>query len=372
MSSTTVRLLSQLGPWADLARAPAAVERRSLRVPPSHDDERPMVARVYAPVDERPKGAYLVAHGLHYAGPDDPRMDRFLRVLAHAGFLVVCPLLPSYTSLSVDERVTGELTRGLLLYESLPERPRDVLPGVFSISFGSLPAYRLAAREDAASRIGAVVVFGGYVDFARTLAFALGAREGIAFAPAHDPLNLPVVVMNLLSAMQELPCDPVRVVPHFERYVRATWGRPEMKANARFHAVAHEIARDIVDDDARQFFLLGCGVLPGARDLCLRALTRIDARAFDPTDAIVRARVPIHAIHGVDDDVIPYTELARLAALAPLSASPISTSLTGLFAHTGHADKTPLARRLSVGAREAKTMLQMVRALVESGRRRRG
>jgi len=371
MSSSTTRLLKYLGPFADESAVPDAVERRTLHVPPSDDDARPMQARVYAPIDAPPSGAYLIAHGLHFLGPDDPRMDRFLRVLAHAGFLVVCPILPSYTSLTVDERVTSELERGLSLLERINTCPRDVLPGIFSISFGSLPAYRLAARPDAAARIGALVVFGGYVDFARTLAFALGAREGAAYAPERDPLNLPVVVMNLLAAMTDLPCDPSLVVPSWQRYVCATWGRPEMKEPARYNAVADEVARDIVDDDARQLFLLGCGVREGARELCERALERVDARPFDPKDAIIGARVPIHAIHGVDDDVIPYTELARLAALAPLSSSPITTSLTGLFAHTGKSRATSIGERVSVGAREARTLLAMVRALVDSGRHRR-
>jgi len=306
-------------------------------------------------------GATLVAHGLHYAGPDDPRMDRFLSILAHAGYLVVCPVLPTYTSLLVDARVEGELARALALLESLDERPRDARPMLFSISFGSLPALRLAARDDARARLSHVVTFGGYVDFRRTLAFALGAREDAPLAPTNDPLNLPVVVMNLLAASREVPCDPTRVVALWHRAVRATWGRPEMKDPARHHAIARDLARSLDDEEERRFFLMGCGVEPGARAFCERALMHVDARPFDPRVAIMGARVPIHAIHGVDDDVIPYSELARLRALAPLVDVPVATHLTGLFSHTGHAER-PRATMVDA-VREARTMLDMLRAL---------
>ena len=48
-------------------------------------------------------------------------------------------------------------------FVTLDEVPRHVLPGVFSVSFGSLPALRLAADERTRGRIGAVVPYSGTV-----------------------------------------------------------------------------------------------------------------------------------------------------------------------------------------------------------------
>ena len=71
-----------LGPWADATRAPAVITRDTevagLRVRIYGDGGTP----------------YLIAPGLHYAGPDDPRMDRFCRILAAAGHHVAAPFVP--------------------------------------------------------------------------------------------------------------------------------------------------------------------------------------------------------------------------------------------------------------------------------------
>ena len=37
----------------------------------------------------------LIAPGLHYAGADDPRLDRFCRILAAAGHRVIAPFIPT-------------------------------------------------------------------------------------------------------------------------------------------------------------------------------------------------------------------------------------------------------------------------------------
>src|SRR5215471_5586743 len=63
-----------LGPWAGTATSPAGIAQ--------HDDildgDRPIRVRVYHP-RVRPRSVYMIAPGLHYAGADDPRQDRFCR-----------------------------------------------------------------------------------------------------------------------------------------------------------------------------------------------------------------------------------------------------------------------------------------------------
>ena len=45
--------------------------------------------------------------GIQHQGPDDPRLDRFARVLAHAGYVVGVPALPTM----IDLRMEPELSR---------------------------------------------------------------------------------------------------------------------------------------------------------------------------------------------------------------------------------------------------------------------
>src|SRR5690606_20336644 len=149
----TVKLARWLGPWADSTRAP--------NVTVLDEKVGGIAVRRYGTARGR---TFLVAPGLHYAGPDDPRMDRFCRVLANAGHHVVAPFIPDYLALTPNARAIADFTR---VFDAVAaDRPI-----VFSISFGSLLAFALAAeRGDAIDKL---VIFGGYADFHDTLKFCL-------------------------------------------------------------------------------------------------------------------------------------------------------------------------------------------------------
>jgi hypothetical protein len=78
-------LVRWLGPWADAAKAPD--------VATSDTAVDGMRVRLYRP-SRAPRATFLIAPGLHYAGPDDVRMDRFCRIPAAGGHLVVAPFIP--------------------------------------------------------------------------------------------------------------------------------------------------------------------------------------------------------------------------------------------------------------------------------------
>src|SRR5678815_492775 len=132
-----------LGPWAGSHKSPA--------VPARDEDLDGIRVRIYG---RRDRSTFLIAPGLHYAGPDDPRMDRFCRILAAAGHLVVAPFIPDYLALEPNARAI-----------------RD---------------YKL-------------VIFGGYADFRETVGFCLTGSVLSGRAAIRDPLNQPVVMLNLLE-----------------------------------------------------------------------------------------------------------------------------------------------------------------------------
>src|SRR5688500_19035525 len=92
-SRSFATLARWLGPWTPDARAPV-VDIEQLPV----DDRFP--ARLYRPRG-RAIGAFAIAPGVHYAGPDDPRMDRFSRVLAASGIVTLAPWLPDFVAMRV-------------------------------------------------------------------------------------------------------------------------------------------------------------------------------------------------------------------------------------------------------------------------------
>jgi len=315
-----------LGPWADATRAPDVATR----------DEQ--VAGLRVRVYGREGRPYLIAPGLHYAGPDDPRMDRFCRILAAAGHHVAAPFVPAYLALTPDAQAIADFTR---VFDAIDFAAPPV---VFSISFGSLLAFALAAARPAA--IDRLVIFGGYSDFHATMRYCL-TGDG------RDPLNQPVVLMNLLEHIAPHGAEHLR--RWWREYVTRTWGRPEMKARERFTRIAEELAPS-VPEAVRELFLVGIGVVPGAWDLASAALAKYDARALDPAPYLPRITGRVDLVHGADDDVIPYEQSHALAR--QLVNANVAVHITGMYGHTG-AQRPPL----SAAARELATMLRVLRVM---------
>ncbi|MBX3162415.1 MAG: hypothetical protein KF773_41000 [Deltaproteobacteria bacterium] len=338
----TVTLARWLGPWADATKAPRVA------VADEHLDE--LRVRIYGD-RTRHRAAYLVAPGLHYAGPDDPRMDRFCRILAAAGHVVIAPFIPSYLALVPDDAAKRDFAR---VFDARARWTRR-RPIVFSISFGSLLAFALAAERGA--DIDRLVIFGGYRDLPETLKFCLtGAVEG-GRAATRDPLNQPVVLLNLLAHVRPAVSadDRAAIAEAWRGYVRRTWGRMELKADRRFVAVAEELA-PAVPPHLRELFLVGIGALPGADTLAMDALTRFDGAALDPTPYLARIANRVDLVHGADDDVIPFEHSHALALR--LTSTRARVHITGMYGHTG-----AHAPRLSAMAAELATMLRVLRIL---------
>lgn len=348
-----VTLMRWLGPWAGEAR-PDRVDRETREIPGLGR------AYLYAPRDRAPAGAYLIAPGLHYAGPDDPRLDRFCRVLAAAGLLVHAPFLPDFLRLTLAPSVTSHLGLAFDDLEPLAAAQGLPRPAVFSISFGALPAIALCARASHRDRVGALVVFGGFADFAATVRFAVSGvtqRRGARIELTRDPLNSPAVFINLLPHL-DVRGDRAALAAAWRAMVERTWGRVELKQPGARDGIAHAIARDLAPE-LRDLFLIGCGLAPGMSEMVDRALdTAGDAYAFfDPRPHLPGVRAPVFVLHGRDDDVIPWFEAEKIeAALSP--GHPRRVHVTGMASHTGVGMPRPAEL-----VRELVTLLSTVEAI---------
>jgi pimeloyl-ACP methyl ester carboxylesterase len=352
-----IKLGRWLGPWADPAGRPAAAV---------HDDDLDgMRVRIYRPVRGRTRRVFLIAPGLHYAAADDPRMDRFCRILTTAGHLVVVPYIPDFLALVPTERAKADFLRA---FDALPRwiagptgagseaAGRGRLPVVFSISFGSLLAFSLAAARPGA--IDRLIVFGGYADLRETLRFSLTGEVASGRAAVRDPLNQPVVLLNLLDQLDPpapAGADREALIAGWRRYVERTWGRAELKLDRRFAAIAEELL-PTVPPAVRELFLVGTGARPGAAPLALAALARFDARPLDPAPYLPRITGRVDLVHGVDDDVIPFEHAHALAA--GLVNADVRVHLTGMYGHTG-SSRPPLA----AATRELATLVRVLRLL---------
>lgn len=347
-----LRLARWLGPWTASDRAPDDVTCTSIDVA----GERPFEAWLLRPRDRRPRGALLVVPGLHYAGPADPRFDRFVRVLASSGLAVLAPFLPDYRAMTLEPRVLADTDRAL---DALLAAEPSLRPGVFSISFGSMPALRLAAARS--SELSGLVVFGGFADFRRALRFALGT-DG---ERVNDPLNAPVVFLNLLPFLDVADAHREPLARALRHYCERTWGREDHKRPEVYGPVAAAIAREL-PEAVRELFLVACRARPGTTTRAERALERSGA-AFDwidPRPHLSAIRCPVTLVHGRDDDVIPYEESLDLErALAPHTR--VRTLLTGLYGHTKN-EAGALSEGPLVLWRELSTMVGILDAIART------
>jgi pimeloyl-ACP methyl ester carboxylesterase len=354
-----------LGPWTDAQVGPDRVDRREVSIEPLSSNERQFSAFVYQSRDRPPTRSMLLVSGLHFLGPLDPRMDRFARILANAGLLVLAPRLPDFTSLILDPRVFADTLRAWKTLQSLSERPVGK-PGVFSISFGSLPSLWLASQSPAAADVGSLIVFGGYSDFTDTLRFCLEGRPGAA----HDPLNRPVVFMNLFPYLDGRPDEPTELFSALRTYVEATWGKPEMKIDGRWQTVARDVARRLPESLLPLYFAC-TGVDNDTRSLVDAAIARA-AESFswlNPKPLLEHVRCPVDFIHGADDDVIPYEHAHALARGIPKHLVR-GVHITGLYGHTHKTANVGLTYRdVPAIAKEGATMLRMLVAIAQSGSR---
>jgi pimeloyl-ACP methyl ester carboxylesterase len=347
-----------LGPWTSDEGAPRGVATADVEVPAVAGANRPMRARIYRPATVRAEGSLLLVQGLHYAGADDPRMDRFARIVASSGIVVHAPFLPDFAELRVAESLVGDTARAFSHLEALPERPPGK-PGVFSISFGSMPALRLAADPDYADRVGGLVCFGGYADFRETIRFCLSGGEGLP----HDPLNRPVVYINLIDHLDGVPDDPAELLAAWDRYVRATWGRIHMKEKRNYAPVAEKIAESLPEDQ-RELFLQGCDVVPGGEERGLEALARgaKDFEYLDPRPHFAAIHCPVFVVHGRDDDVIPFTQAEKIGAALPPAAGA-RVYLTGMYAHTGGTGLVSFLQKAKAVPEELRSMVGILAAI---------
>lgn len=348
-----------LGPWTRGSAIPRGIEVQTSALEPSGR----LTGRWYHPRG-RPVGAYLMSPGLHPLGPDHPVLDRFCRVLAAAGFLVLSPSIPDHRRTLLTDDATGDL--GVAL-QALRAREGVHRPAIFAISFGVLPAVRVGADPTLGQEIGGLLLYGGHADFEATARFVLTGRADGLEDRAPDRRLWPVPMMNL----PDLPGLP----PHADRaqlhrawltWMSEVWLLDQATAD-HCESAALRIAQDL-PAELLPLYRLGCGIDDGAAELVLPVLAAHPefSTRHSPLSYCDRVRAPVVILHGADDPVIPPTQAAALhEALAPHTA--VEAHITGLYGHTRIASPAEMVGMASTLVGEVATALLVIRGIVRLG-----
>lgn len=270
----------------------------------------------------------FIMPGIHFDGADDPRLIRFASVIASSGRAVAVSVLPDYVELTPTPAVfvdADELVEAALSSE---HRPRGTAL-LFSISFGSLPAFHVAAGERG-DEFASLVTFGGYGVWGPTARFALVGDDTVAHP---DPLNRAVVAMNVGAVVPSIAESIHQLRPLWLEFCQHTWGRPEMKELAALRVVAERLA-DRLPPSLRNVFLMGCGATDDGVEKLVGGLDDGDWAYLDALPLVQKIRTRLHVFHGIADDVIPHAQADAIAGACPPSAR-VRVYKTGLYSHTG-------------------------------------
>ena len=141
----------------------------------------------YLPSTGEPAPAILFSHGLAHQGNRDPRLRAQSLRLARAGFAVMAPDLVQMKTYRLGfqdvEAVVGSL-------DHLGGHPAidPTRIGVIAPSFGAGPILIAISRPEIRDRVHFGLIFGGYFDLERTLAYTLtGAFDAEGHTGRIDP-----------------------------------------------------------------------------------------------------------------------------------------------------------------------------------------
>jgi hypothetical protein len=310
---------------------------------------------------------WVVLHGITATGRHHPSLLRFARSLAATGCEVVVPEVPVWRGLSIDPAPTVPVVGAAIRAAEARSGPAPT--GLVGFSFGATQAVRALGDPALASRLQAVIGFGGYADLDRVAHFS--------FTGAHD----------WEGARHRLAPDPYGRWVLAATYLEHTPGYP---AAAEVAGAIRELAREAgtrgVDADdpglAERRAQLGRGLPAEGRDLWRvlvedaaaageegRALAAALATAsvrvhpeMDPRKDVAGVGGAITLAHGVTDRLVPFTEGLRLhRALGRPDLPPVT--LTRLLGHSRHEARLGAGAYLSESMRFARLLHRALRSL---------
>jgi dienelactone hydrolase len=266
-------------------------------------------ARIFRPDGPQTRAALLVT-GVHRDGIDEPRLMTLAQELAATGVVVVTPEIDDLIHYRLTARVTDTIEDVAAWMTAHTESFSSRRIGVIGVSFSGGLAVVAAGRPAIRDRVAYVLSFGGHGNLPRVLRY-LCTGEG---AP-HKPHDYALAVVLHQAAELAVPPDQVVAL----RQSVETF----LEASALHRTDAEEAKRLFASLESRPFTMLepSATLLRYVIDrnvaaLGARLLPYVPDLGQDPAlspDRSPAPAAPVYLLHGIDDNVIPAVESARLA-----------------------------------------------------------
>ena len=281
---------------------PLVEERTSFEV-----SGRTIPARLYAPPQAKDAPGIVMVHGVHFRGIEEPRLQRFARAIAGAGYVVLTPEVSELSDYHVARASID--TVGAATAHLRARLGREKV-GLMGMSFGGGVALLTAADARFAEQVAFVVAIGAHDDLGRVSRFfatdETEAPDGTKGTLRAHEYGATVLVYSHVEAF--FPAEDVPAA----REALHDWLREERESARAASARLSPGSRAKVE----KLFAADVASLRGE---ILAALDRERASMAEvsPHGHLEGLRANVYLLHGERDTVIPATETLWLARDVP-------------------------------------------------------
>jgi dienelactone hydrolase len=288
--------------------------------------------RRYEP--EQPGGRpILLVPGVHASGIDEPRLVDFARTLAAFGHPTVTAELPDLMRYRITPRSTDMIVDAALWLSRQPGLPDDGRIGLVGISFAGGLSIVAAGRPRLRNRLEWVLSFGGHGDLPRTLRYlSTGIEPDGSRRPPHD---YGVAIILLDTAARIVPQAQVAPLQQaILSFLEASrLDLLDKAAASREFARARELATSLDEPSRTLMAYVNNRDVGHLGPILAPHLTTMGG---DPALSPDRSPPPdatVYLLHGLDDNVVPASESAGLAASLRAQGVTVKFLATPLVTH---------------------------------------
>jgi dienelactone hydrolase len=255
----------------------------------------------------------LLVPGVHASGIDEPRLVAFARALAAFGHPTVTAELPDLMEYRITPRSTDMIVDAALWLSRQPDLPNDGRIGMIGISFAGGLSIVAAGRPRMRNRVEWVLSFGGHGDLPRTLRYlSTGLEPDGSRRPPHD---YGVAIILLDTAAQIVPA--AQVAPLQEAILSfleaSRLDLVDKEAAAREFARARQLATSLDEPSRTLMAYVNNRDVDHLGPILAPHLTAMGGNPALSPDRSPPPQAVVYLLHGVDDNVVPASESARLA-----------------------------------------------------------
>ena len=276
-------------------------------------------ADLYRPGDET-LAAIVLVPGVAEAGKDDRRLVALANTLARARFAVLVPDIGGLRALKVRASDSREIADAVSYMSSADGLAPSGRVGIAAISYAVGPALIAALEADVRDRVQFVISIGGYYDIeAVVVFFTTGYYREEADGPwryrAPNAYGRWVFVLSNLDLVRD--AGDRAILEAMARSVLKQYGPKVVDFSAYVDFGAGDIESRL-SAEGRAFYALLTNTDPERVPDLIAALpdeVRADLESLNLAHKdLGRLKARLILVHGLDDDIIPFSESRALAA----------------------------------------------------------